>query len=63
MNEEKMYPSGSVVGGSVGEPSCREGTQMKTKRYIEPSKHVCVRPRTRSSGSEKEYKSAYNRIS
>ena len=33
--------------------SWRDGTQRKTNRYIDPSKQVCVRPRTRRRGSVK----------
>jgi len=38
MKAEKMYPSGRDVESYV--VSWRDGTQMKTKRYIEPSKTV-----------------------
>jgi hypothetical protein len=48
MKAEKMYPNGR--DGSMDD-SCNVGTQMKTKRYIEPSKIVCVKPRTRRMGS------------
>jgi hypothetical protein len=48
MKAEKMYPNGR--DRSIDD-SCNVGTQMKTKRYMEPSKIVCVKPRTRRMGS------------
>lgn len=51
MNEEKMNPRGSAVEGYAGETSCSDGTHMKTNRYIDPSKHVCMVPIASSKGS------------
>lgn len=51
IKDEKMYPSGRGTEGEVSESSCNDGTQTKTKRYIEPSKHVCVRPIANKMGS------------
>jgi len=51
MNEEKIYPSGSATVGKEAEASCNDGTQTNTNRYIEPSKHVWVKPITNKMGS------------
>ena len=48
MKAENMIPNGRVV---VLAASCNVGTQTKTKRYIEPSKQVCVSPKTSRRGS------------
>ena len=50
MNEEKIYPSGS--DSPVGETSWREGTHAKTKRYMDPSKQVWVKPKESKVKSE-----------
>lgn len=47
--KEKMYLSGSGTANVMATASWSDGTQRKTKR--DPSKQVCVRPRTRSTGS------------
>jgi hypothetical protein len=57
MNEEKMYPRGKGIRGNDFWLSWRDGTHRKTNRYIDPSKHVCVRPRTRRRGSVTKTKS------
>ena len=65
MNEEKMYPRGKGVIGNDWWHSWRDGTHRKTNRYIDPSKHVCVSPRTRRKGSiqnQKKRQSAERRI-
>ena len=51
MKEEKINPRGSATVGKEGEASCNDGTQTNTKRYIEPSKHVWVKPITNKIGS------------
>lgn len=38
MKQEKMYPRGSGLEDVV--VSCRDGTQRKTNKYMDPSKHV-----------------------
>lgn len=51
MNEEKMYPRGRATVGKETDTSCNDGTQTNTKRYIEPSKHVWVKPIANKIGS------------
>lgn len=62
MNEEKMYPRGRAIAGNVGEASCKEGTQTNTKRYIDPSKQVCVKPIANKMGSASGHR-AHQRVS
>jgi hypothetical protein len=50
MNDEKIYPSGREDDADA---CWSEGTQAKTKIYIDPSKNVWTRPRMSKSGSGK----------
>ena len=48
MKLEKIYPRGRVDEAAL---SWSDGTQRNTKRYMDPSKHVWVKPSTRRFGS------------
>lgn len=64
MNDEKMYPRGNGMDPGSWH-SWRDGTHRKTNKYMDPSKHVCVRPSTSKRGSEQQslrYQTIYDLV-
>jgi hypothetical protein len=49
--KEEMKPKGRGCAGEEAAYSWGAGTQRKPRGYMEPSKHVCVRPRNRKTES------------